>query len=112
MKTWKPTDTNPTEPNGHYGGVEAADIFGLDETKNFVVSTMTCPPTSGGDLHVHDDATQMFFVISGSLTFSTGESSFTLESNEAVLFEPGDPHSTINSSEADAIVLVVTVPSQ
>jgi quercetin dioxygenase-like cupin family protein len=109
VKVWREPGRDASEPNGHYGGVEAADIVDKAVTGNFAVSTMLCPPKSGGVMHNHEDDAQLFLVSRGRLTFATGDEQFSLGPMEAVLFEPGDPHSTVNDTEDDCLVVVVTV---
>lgn len=110
MKVWRQSDAVSSEPGGHYGGVEASDIVDQETTGSFTASTMYCPPGSGGGLHQHDHDGQLFVMVEGSLTFDTGKDRFTLGPMEAVLFEPGDPHSTINETTEGSTAVVVTVP--
>jgi quercetin dioxygenase-like cupin family protein len=46
------------------------------------------------------------------LTFDTGKERFTLTEGEGVLFEPKDPHYTINEGGSDSVSLVITVKHQ
>jgi quercetin dioxygenase-like cupin family protein len=48
-------------------------------------------------------------VIQGELTFDTGKERFTLQAGQAVLFEPKDPHATLNEGSDDSVSLVITV---
>ncbi|MFX5777129.1 cupin domain-containing protein [Acinetobacter baumannii] len=51
----------------------------------------------------------MFYVVKGQMTFDTGSEKFTLTAGQAVLFEPGDPHYTINQGTEESACLVITV---
>ncbi|WP_163332068.1 cupin domain-containing protein, partial [Klebsiella aerogenes] len=57
----------------------------------------------------HDDWSQVFYVVKGQMTFDTGSQKFTLTEGQAVLFEPGDPHYTINQGTEESACLVITV---
>jgi mannose-6-phosphate isomerase-like protein (cupin superfamily) len=54
-------------------------------------------------------SSQLFYVVEGELTFDTGKESFTLTKGQAVLFDPGDPHYTINKGDELSQCLVITV---
>jgi quercetin dioxygenase-like cupin family protein len=60
-------------------------------------------------MHVHEGDAQLFYVMSGRLTFDTGDDRFTLSAGEAVLFEPGEQHATANDGTTSSSSLVVTV---
>jgi mannose-6-phosphate isomerase-like protein (cupin superfamily) len=60
-------------------------------------------------MHHHEKWSQMFFVIDGEMTFDTGQERFTLKRGESVLFDPREPHHTLNESRKDSLCLVVTV---
>lgn len=109
MQRWKTVDAAWRNPPGHSGGLQVADVVDRDTGDNFVIQQSFAPPGGGGEMHQHDDDMQLFYVMSGSLSFDTGTSRFTLEAGEAVLFEPGEPHATLNDSSADSVSLVVTV---
>lgn len=108
MDIWRHADNHGPQPEGHYGGVTAADILTKARTGNCIVSTMTTPPAGGGHIHEHKNDLQLFIVTQGSLTFDTGVERFTLAKMEAVLFEPGDPHSTANETDEDSVAVVIT----
>jgi quercetin dioxygenase-like cupin family protein len=48
-------------------------------------------------------------MISGEMTFDTGKERFKLSAGQAVLFEPRDPHYTINEADDESTYLVITV---
>jgi quercetin dioxygenase-like cupin family protein len=53
----------------------------------------------------------LFLVIKGVLTFDTGPDRFTLHEGEAVLFQPLEPHATVNDGSGDSVSVVITVTS-
>ncbi len=67
------------------------------------------PPGAGGEMHHHDTWSQVFYILKGELTFDTGREKFTLIPGESVLFEPKDPHHTLNEGKANSVSLVFTI---
>ncbi|HVM13467.1 MAG TPA: cupin domain-containing protein [Egibacteraceae bacterium] len=109
MRIWHASDAKRFEPEGHYGGLEVADVVTKEMTGNFVIQASYCPPGGGGDKHWHDEDGQVFFIVQGQLSFDTGEEQFTLSPMEAVYFEPSEPHATRNETDDDCFAIVVTV---
>ncbi len=107
MQIWKGEGERFTPP-AHFGGLKVANIVPL-AGHNFSVQVSVAPPGGGGEKHHHDDWSQVFYVLDGELTFDTGKERFTLQAGEAVLFEPGDPHATINEGQRDSVSLVMTI---
>lgn len=97
-----------TEPPGHFGGLVSTDIFPFSEG-NFAVQKAIVPPGAGGESHHHESWSQVFYILDGQLTFDTGSRRFELTSGQSVLFEPLEPHGTVNEGDRDTTVLVVTV---
>ena len=108
MKIWKNADAAGITPPNHFGGLTVLDIVPFAGS-NFSVQLSKAPKGGGGEMHHHDDWSQTFFMIRGALTFDTGTERFTLAAGQAVLFEPGDPHYTINESDEESAYLVITV---
>jgi len=108
VKIWKDGDKTGITPPNHFGGLNVLDIVPFAGS-NFSVQLSKAPKGGGGELHHHDDWSQVFYVLQGALTFDTGKERFTLTRGQAVLFEPGDPHYTINEGEEESVSLVITV---
>jgi quercetin dioxygenase-like cupin family protein len=108
MNIWKNGDATGVTPPNHFGGLNVLDIVPF-AGKNFSVQLSKAPTGGGGELHHHDDWSQVFFVVKGEMTFDTGKERFTLSAGQAVLFEPGDPHYTINQADEESSCLVITV---
>lgn len=109
MHLFRANEADRVEPLGHFGHLAVADVVPKAVGDDFVVQLSYCPPGGGGDKHHHDKEAQLFLVISGELTFDTGEKRFTLHEQEAVLFEPFEAHATLNESDRDSVSVVVTV---
>jgi quercetin dioxygenase-like cupin family protein len=108
VKIWKDGEKTGITPPNHFGGLNVLDIVPFADG-SFSVQVSKAPKGGGGELHHHDTWSQVFYVVSGALTFDTGSDRFTLSSGQAVLFEPGDPHYTINEQEEECVSLVITV---
>ena len=108
MKIWKNAGERGVTPPNHFGGLEVLDIVPLAGSQ-FSVQVSKAPPGGGGELHHHAKWSQVFYVADGQMTFDTGNDRFTLTQGQAVLFEPGDPHYTLNEGDATSTCLVITV---
>lgn len=109
MHIFRAAEAPRVEPPGHFGQLSVADVVPKAIGDNFVVQLSYCPPGGGGEKHHHTEEAQLFLVIAGELTFDTGETRFTLREQEAVLFEPFEPHATLNESDRESVSVVVTV---
>lgn len=108
MEKWNTSKSEPFTPPGHFGGLEVLDIVPF-KGRNFSVQVSTAPPGAGGEMHHHDTWAQVFYILKGELTFDTGNEKFTLREGESVLFEPNDPHHTLNEGKEDSLSLVITI---
>ena len=108
MRIWDNTNVTTFTPPAHFGGLQVANFISLEQS-SFSVQISTAPPGAGGEMHHHEDWSQVFFVLKGQLTFDTGRDRFTLKAGQGVLFEPKDPHYTINEGSEDSVSLVITV---
>ena len=108
MNIWKNGDATGVTPPNHFGGLNVLDIVPF-QGSNFCVQLSKAPNGAGGELHRHEDWSQVFYVVQGEMTFDTGKERFTLKQGESVLFEPGDPHYTINEGKDQSMCLVITV---
>ena len=108
MKIWKNGDATGITPPNHFGGLNVLDIVPFAGS-NFSVQVSKAPKGGGGELHHHESWSQVFYVLEGALTFDTGKERFTLTKGQSVLFEPFDPHYTVNEHDEHCTSLVITV---
>jgi quercetin dioxygenase-like cupin family protein len=108
MNIWKNAAATGITPPNHFGGLNVLDIVPF-KGNNFCIQLSKAPKGGGGDLHHHDDWAQAFYMVKGEMTFDTGKERFTLKPGESVLFEPGDPHYTVNEADEQAEYLVITI---
>ena len=109
MRIYKAGEASWIEPPGHFGHLAVSDVLRRDGKVAWSVQLSRCPPGGGGELHHHPDQVQLFFIISGALTFQTDNGNFTLRACEGVVFEPGERHATLNDSQEESLSILVTV---
>ena len=74
----------------------------------FDVEICRIPPgKSACPFHSHSAQWEFYHVISGSGTVRHGEGTTTIESGDAFLFGPGEPHQILNDSAEDLVLYVV-----
>lgn len=108
MRIWRNESNEAFTPPAHFGGLTVANFIPLQEN-GFSVQVSTAPPGAGGEMHHHDNWSQAFFVMRGQLSFDTGKKKFTLHAGQGVLFDPKDPHATLNEGTEESVSLVITV---
>ena len=75
------------------------------------VTLSTLKKGAGSNDEVHDHSDQIFYVIQGSMSvYAGGELKATVEEEEAILVQAGEPHSVINHRDLECIYFAVTVP--
>lgn len=111
MRIWKESDVAGFTPPNHFGDLKVFDVVPF-ENSNFSVQVSRALSGAGGELHHHDTWSQVFFIMQGELTFDTGDQKFTLKAGESVLFEPKDPHHTLNEGNEESVSLVMTIKQE
>ena len=61
--------------------------------------------------HRHSDQEEVFYLLSGSVTFTTEDGERVVEANEAVRFAPGEYQQGVNRSAERAVALAVGAPA-
>ena len=111
MQIWRNQTGDGYTPPAHFGGLTVRDIVPFEEG-NYAVQIATIPPGGGGESHHHETWSQLFYIVDGQMTFDTGAEKFELSSGQSVLFEPHDPHGTLNEGSRDTLALVFTIKHQ
>lgn len=109
MHRFQAAEATRTEPAGHFGGLTLSNVVPWDVGGHFSTQLSYCPPGGGGEMHSHSGEAQLFLMLDGELTFDTAEGRFTLGPQDAVLFQPGEKHATLNESATTSVAVVVTV---
>ena len=108
MRIWREESVEGFTPPNHFGNLKVFDVVPFKDN-NYCVQVSKAPPGAGGELHHHESWAQVFYILSGQLTFDTGNERFTLHQGQSVLFEPLDPHYTLNEGDEMSVSLVLTV---
>jgi len=75
-------------------------------TPSFWMGTSRLPPGTAGDLDPgHADHAEMFLVISGSASISTGHTIYELDEGDALFIPPTIPHTLRNDGAAEAVLV-------
>jgi mannose-6-phosphate isomerase-like protein (cupin superfamily) len=68
------------------------------------------PHTSGPPQHRHAEHDEGFYVVSGTVRFTSGEKSFEASARTLVMVPPGAPHTFANPGDEPAIMLNTFTP--
>lgn len=110
MKLVKESEGRVFSPPLH-SGVTSREIVSKDTPAQHVAFHLsTIAPGSGSDLDSHPVSEQIFYVMSGQVTFRTEGAGLVARAGETVFIAAGEPHATLNVGEVDAVCLVITAP--
>ncbi|MFO7926261.1 MAG: cupin domain-containing protein [Halobacteriota archaeon] len=59
--------------------------------------------------HYHDEQTEAFYVLDGTLHVETPEGEFVVGPDEVLVIDPGNPHRAYNPDDADASVRALAI---
>lgn len=117
---------NLTPPSGGWG---AAPIFSKSECLNHYIWGDDChgwtfvdtdelsvkqelmPPDTAEQLHYHERATQLFFILKGRATFVIDGAEHTLREQQGIEIKPGQHHYISNKWDADLEFILYSYPS-
>jgi mannose-6-phosphate isomerase-like protein (cupin superfamily) len=75
------------------------------------IGEITLPPhTDGPPQHRHARHDEGFYVVSGTATFTVGDSSYEAAAGTLVMVPPGAPHTFANPSDQPAVLLNTFTP--
>jgi len=75
-------------------------------TPSFWMGTSRLPPGTAGDVDPgHTDHAEMFLVMSGSASISTGQAIYELGEGDALFIPPTIPHTLRNDGAAEAVLV-------
>lgn len=106
-----------SSPKGKFGGAgrEVSEALGREPLSTdlmkrhpFDVEILRIPPGMiPYPFHSHSAQWEFYHVISGQGLVRDGEGTIAIESGDAFLFKPGEPHQLINNSDADLVIYVI-----
>lgn len=95
----------------HYVWGEVCDGWRLLDARHLSVIEERMPPGSREVRHLHVQATQLFYVLEGTLTLKVDDERLDLSVGDACQIHPGQCHEARNDSAAPVRFLVISSPS-
>jgi mannose-6-phosphate isomerase-like protein (cupin superfamily) len=96
---------------GHYIWGDVSDGWRLLDRPGLSVIEERVPAGAGEEWHVHDSATQFFYVLEGSAQMQTADGVAALGPRQGMEIPPGLAHRFFNPSNADTRFLVISTPN-
>lgn len=95
----------------HYRWASGSEGWRLLDTDALSVIEERVPPGDAETWHVHDEATQFFYVVEGSAVMHTTDGDVPLAAGSGVEVRPGLAHQFANVGDVDVRFLVISSPS-
>ena len=109
-KMINPEELEEFTPPGH-GGVVNKQIAGKNTgALKMGLSLGRMAPGGLTEMHSHDSAEQLHYVLKGEVTITGPDGSFKLTEGRAVWTPIGEPHGMMNETDQDNVYLVFTAP--
>lgn len=89
--------------------IEMTEVVTADEAKTYCAIQMRHPPNLGPALHVHPEAAETFYIMSGTYTFWRGDECLQAGAGDAVCIPAGVPH-RYRSGPEGGTALVISPP--
>jgi len=99
-----------TQNAEHYTWGQACDGWHLLKSDTLSVIQERMPPGTGEQLHYHNAAQQVFYILSGMATFDVEGKKETVGANQSIHIKPGTRHRIFNNGDTDLHFLVVSEP--
>ncbi len=94
----------------HYSWGNNCDGWPLLRSDSLSVIQERMPPATAEQLHYHEHAQQVFYILSGIATFEIGGEAQTVLANQTIHIQPKIKHRILNNSDADLHFLVISEP--
>ena len=101
--SWEGLKDYPGETSRIYSGPLGCENFA------FIINRQL--PGDSGVMHAHDEAEEVYVLLSGQASFVTEDESVPMVPHDAVRVPKGVQHTTRNSSDEDAMWLVIGAPA-
>lgn len=89
---------------------QRCDGWHLHRSENLSVIEERMPPGTAEQRHLHQRATQFFYVLTGELTIEVAGEEYRLMPSTGLTVTPQTPHQVFNHSGEDARFLVISQP--
>ncbi|MEN0083156.1 MAG: cupin domain-containing protein [Leifsonia sp.] len=104
-------ETVDTTNAEHYEWGDVSEGWRLLDTTGLSVIEERVPSGSGEEWHVHDSATQFFYVLDGTPQLQTADGTVDLEPRRGVEIPPGLAHRFFNPGDTETRFLVISAPN-
>jgi mannose-6-phosphate isomerase-like protein (cupin superfamily) len=95
----------------HYEWGDKCDGWFLENEQDRTIIQERMPTGTSESRHVHQQAKQFFFILSGSAMMEMDGTIYELKAHEAITVRPGVAHRISNESDEDVAFLVISTPT-
>jgi mannose-6-phosphate isomerase-like protein (cupin superfamily) len=99
-----------TENAEHYNWGAQCDGWHLLRSDSLSVIQERMPPGTSEQIHYHERAQQVFYILSGTATFEVEGDEVTVNANQSLHIPKGTRHRIINNGASDLHFLVISEP--
>ncbi len=99
------------ECSSHYKWGDECYGWNYIDTDALSVKQELMPPDTAEQLHYHENALQVFFIIKGRATFSIDGEISTLKPEQGIEIKPGQKHYISNKETSDLEFILYSSPS-
>jgi mannose-6-phosphate isomerase-like protein (cupin superfamily) len=99
-----------TENAEHYTWGKLCDGWPLLRSDSLSVIQERMPPGTSEQLHYHERAQQVFYILSGVATFEVEGETKIVHPNQSIHIPPNVKHCILNNSDTDLHFLVISEP--
>ncbi len=99
-----------TENAEHYTWGAQCDGWHLLRSDSLSVIQERMPPGTAEQLHYHERAQQVFFILSGTATFDVEGELLTVNAGQSIHIKPNTKHRILNNGADDLHFLVISEP--
>ena len=108
MTLFHPASTETAE---HYVWGKVCDGWRLLDEADLSVIQERVPPGAAETRHMHSQARQFFYVLSGTATIEVGEERIAVAAGQGLHVPSGVAHRFVNGSREDVHFLVISAPT-
>ncbi len=99
-----------TENAEHYTWGNQCDGWHLLRSDSLSVIQERMPPGTVEQMHYHERAQQLFYILSGTATFEVEGEVKTVAANQSIHISPKTKHRILNNGDTDLHFLVISEP--
>jgi mannose-6-phosphate isomerase-like protein (cupin superfamily) len=101
---------NSTENTEHYKWGDNCDGWPLLRSDSLSEIEERMPPGTSEQLHYHERAQQVFYILSGTASFEVEGEEKTVQAGQSIHVQPKTKHRILNNGDVDLHFLVISEP--